>query len=163
MAVLNLTRITNLCLQSFRDAVNRCFNPAMLPNMIGGTYRIETTALWPGFYQPAQQLGMEHQLEGRYYVMKFDSEEIQQLGSEIWTCLEKVAKELVDFADAYPGIYAVHENPAAPEIHILLSNIALPPCGYHLTEAYQYSYDKMIMSCAAMSILNNVLYNECEE
>lgn len=163
MAVLNLTRIPNLCLQSFRDAVNRCFNPALLPNMIGGTYRIDTTALWPGFCQPAQQLGMEHQLEGRYYVMKFDSEEIQQLGSEIWTRLEKVAQELVDFTDAYPGIYAVHENPASPEIHILLSNIALPPCEYHLTEDIHYSYDKLIMSCAAMSILNNVLYNECEE
>ena len=156
MAVLNLTRIPNLCLQSFRDAVNRCFNPAMLPNMIGGTYRIETTALWPGFYQPAQQLGMEHQLEGRYYVMKFDSEEIQQLGSEIWTRLEKVAQELVDFTDAYPGIYAVHENPASPEIHILLSNIAASLDGSHLTEEYQYSYDEVIMQCAAAFILSDL-------
>lgn len=163
MAVLNVTRIPNLCLQSFRDAVNRCFNPDLTPNMIAGTYRIDTTALWPGFYQPAQQLGMEHQLEGRYYVMKFDSEEIQQLGSELWTRLEKVAQELVDFADAYPGIYAVHEIPASPEIHILLSNIALPPCGYHLTEEDQYTWDKVIMSCAAMSILNGVLSDECEE
>lgn len=163
MAILNVTRIPNLCLQSFRDAVNRCFNPDLTPNMIAGTYRIDTTALWPGFYQPAQQLGMEHQLEGRYYVMKFDREEIQQLGSEIWTRLEKVAQELVDFADAYPGIYAVHENPASPEIHILLSNIALPPCGYHLTEEHQYSYDKLIMDCAAMSILDAVLHDACEE
>ena len=132
MAILNVTRIPNLCLQSFRDAVNRCFNPDLTPNMIAGTYRIDTTALWPGFYQPAQQLGMEHQLEGRYYA-------------------------------AYPGLYAVRETPASPEIHILLSNIALPPCGYHLTEEHQYSYDKLIMDCAAMSILDAVLHDACEE
>ena len=60
------------------------------------------------------------------------------------------------FARDYPGIYAVHENPASPEIHILLSNIAASLDGSHLTEEYQYSYDEVIMQCAAAFILSDL-------
>lgn len=163
MAEMIFTRIPDLCKYSFDEAVRACLNTALTPNRLGGTYRIEGSDLWSEFYQAAQRIGREDQLEGRYFVLRFDEDDIQQLGAEIWTHLYNLAQDLMIFARDYPGIYAVHENPASPEIHILLSNIALPPCEYHLTEDFHYSYDKLIMNCAAMSILNNVLYNECEE
>lgn len=156
MAKMKLTRIPNLCNQSFDEAIRTCFNAALTPNRLGGTYRIEGSDLWSEFYQAAQRIGRENQLEGRYFVLQFDDEDIQQLGAEIWTHLDNLAKDLMIFARDYPGMYAVHEDPASPEIHILLSNIAASPDGYHLTEAYQYSYDEVIMQCAAAFLLADI-------
>lgn len=156
MAEMIFTRIPDLCKYSFDEAVRACLNTALTPNRLGGTYRIEGSDLWSEFYQAAQRIGREDQLEGRYFVLRFDEDDIQQLGAEIWTHLYNLAQDLMIFARDYPGIYAVHENPASPEIHILLSNIVASPDGYHLTEGYQYAYDEVIMQCAAAFILSDL-------
>ena len=156
MATLNLTRIPNLCPQSFGDVLQLCLSQPMTPNHIGGVYGISGQDLWSGFYQSAQQAGRAHQLEGRYFVLKLDEEDVRQLGPQLWQRLEKAARELISFASDYPAVYAIHENPAAPEIHILLSNIALSPGGYHLTNGAHYAYDGLIMNCMAEFILSDL-------
>ncbi len=156
MAKMKLTRIPNLCNQSFDEAIRTCFNAALMPNRLGGIYRLEGSDLWSEFYQAAQRIGREDQLEGRYFVLQFDAEDIQQLGAEIWTHLHHLAEDLMIFARDYPGTFAVHEDPVSPEIHILLSNIAASPDGYHLTEAHQYSNDEVIMQCAAAFLLADI-------
>lgn len=156
MAKMQFKRIPNLCKQTFDEAVQTCFNAALTPNRLGGTYRMEGSDLWSEFYQAAQRIGREDQLEGRYFILQFDAEDIQQLGAEIWTRLHHLAEDLMIFARDYPGMFAVHEDPVSPEIHILLSNIAASPGGYHLTQPHQFSYDEVIMQCAAAFLLADI-------